>query len=98
VETLKNHPTAAHGSIDYGEESPFRNNLGWPRCDRLVAAAGQRGEHDKPLLDTVRQRCDGVEPSGCEHGMIIGRRKTREDFWGNTMGSLLPGFPGRGGS
>jgi hypothetical protein len=30
--------------------------------------------------------------------MIIGRRKTREHFWRNAVGPLLPGFPGRGGS
>src|SRR5436190_268557 len=83
-------PVATHGSVDHGEEGAVRNDLGWPGCDRLAAARGQRGEHDKPFLDTVRQRCDGVEPSGCDHGVIIGRRTTREDFRGNTMGSLLP--------
>ena len=98
LDILQNHPAATHGSIDHGEESRFRNNLGWPGCDRLVAATGQRGEHDQSLLYTVRQRCNGVEPCGRKHRVIIGRRKTRKDFRGNTVGTLLPGFPGRGGS
>src|SRR4029078_3739813 len=48
------------------------------------------------LLHAARERCDGVEPGGCEHGGIVRRRKTRQDFWGNAERSLLPGFSGRG--
>ena len=63
----------------------------------MVASVFERSDLTlKQELWVERHSAGVLKKSGCEHGVIVGRGKTREDFWGNAMGSLLPGFPGGG--
>jgi hypothetical protein len=70
---LHDYPSAAHGSVDRSEERSFRYGIRGPGGDGLVAAPAHRGKHDKALLHSIGERCDGIEPSRCKHRGIVGR-------------------------